>query len=70
MKDLIKARAEIASLQEQNKNLSNLKREADILFEKEKVDFENYKEKSEFTVCSVISFRNIGVIYLIKYFFY
>lgn len=50
MQDLINARAEIASLQEHNKRLINLKREAEILFEKEKVGFEHYRNKSEFTV--------------------
>jgi len=49
--ELVNARAEIASLQERNKTLFNLKKESDILFEKEKVALEYTINKSKLTVC-------------------
>jgi len=48
--ELINARAEIASLQERNKTLFNLKKESDILFEKEKSALEHNINKSKLTV--------------------
>lgn len=51
--ELINARAEIASLQERNKTLFNLKKESDLLFEKEKSALEHNITKSKSTVCTV-----------------
>ncbi|CAI6347420.1 unnamed protein product [Macrosiphum euphorbiae] len=48
--ELINARAEIASLQERNKTLFNLKKESDILFEKEKSALEHNINKSKLTI--------------------
>jgi len=48
--ELINARAEIASLQERNKTLFNLKKESDILFEKEKSALEHNINKSKIMV--------------------
>jgi len=57
--DLINARAEIASLQERNKTLFNLKKESDILFEKEKSALEHNINKSKLMVWSI--FKKIFV---------
>jgi len=51
---LINARAEIASLQERNKTLFNLKKESDILFEKEKSALEHNINKSKLTVRNIL----------------
>jgi len=48
--ELVNARAEIASLQERNKTLFNLKKESDILFEKEKSALEHNINKSKLMV--------------------
>lgn len=55
-RELINARAEIVSLQERNKTLFNVKRESDLLFEKEKSALEHKISKSELTVRKVIIF--------------
>jgi hypothetical protein len=54
--ELINARAEIASLQERNKNLFNLKRESDLIFEKEKSALEFNVNKAKLTVW-IIKFK-------------
>lgn len=51
--ELINARAEIASLQERNKTLFNLKKESDLLFEKEKVALGHTINKLQITVCKI-----------------
>lgn len=48
--ELVNARAEIASLQERNKTLFNLKKESDILFEKEKSALEHNINKSKLMI--------------------
>ncbi|XP_050537528.1 mitotic spindle assembly checkpoint protein MAD1 isoform X3 [Daktulosphaira vitifoliae] len=48
--ELISARAEIASLQERNKTLFNLKKESDLLFEREKNALEHNINKSKFMI--------------------
>jgi len=48
--ELVNARAEIASLQERNKTLFNLKKESDILFDKEKSALEHNINKSKLMV--------------------
>jgi len=50
---LVNARAEIASLQERNKTLFNLKKESDILFEKEKSALEHNINKSKLMVWNI-----------------
>jgi len=53
--ELVNARAEIASLQERNKTLFNLKKESDILFEKEKSALEHNINKSKLMVWNIYS---------------
>lgn len=48
--ELVNARAEIASLQLRNKTLFNIKKESDLLFEKEKAALEHNINKSKLTV--------------------
>jgi len=54
--ELVNARAEIASLQERNKTLFNLKKESDLLFEKEKVALEHVINNSKLTVWRIMCF--------------
>lgn len=51
--ELVNARAEIASLQERNKTLFNLKKESDLLFEKEKTAMEYNINKAKLTVWKI-----------------
>jgi len=55
--ELYNARTEITSLQERNNTLFNLKRESDILFEKEKTALEHTITKSKLTVCKIASYH-------------
>lgn len=48
--ELINAKTEITSLQERNKTLFNLKKESDLLFEKDKSALEHTINKSKLTV--------------------
>lgn len=54
--ELVNARAEIASLQERNKTLFNLKKESDLLFEKEKSALEHNINKAKLTVWKINCF--------------
>lgn len=65
--ELVNARAEIASLQERNKTLFNLKKESDLLFEKEKVALENVINNSKSTVWSLMCFVLFNYTFLLFY---
>lgn len=60
--ELINAQAEVASLKERNKTLFNLKKESDLLFEKEKDALEHNINQSKLTVWTLF-LREVFKIY-------
>lgn len=63
--ELFNARAEIASLQERNTKLFNLKKESDLLYEKEKVALEHIINNSKLTVWKTFTFCLVTYVFLL-----